>query len=267
MYKEAVEKEIEMMLKEGVIEAANSEWASPIVIVKKRDDTIRLCVNYRKLNAMTLVDAYPMPRIDDILDQLQVGQARHITTLDLAKGYWQIPVAEEDWPKTAFITSRGLYQFKMMPFGPCGAPATFQQMMDQVIRWMHKFASAYLDDLIVFSSTWEDHLSHLRAVLSRLQELGLITKPSKCQFGMKECTYLVHVVGNGVVKPEEGKLRAIDQFPQPKTKKQIRSFLGLSGYYCRFISNYATIAVPLTNMTTGEGGRGVTEGQTSHGPD
>ena len=129
-----------------------------------RQQPYRLCVDYRKLNAMTQIDAYPMPRIDDILDQ--VGQARYITTLDLAKGYWQVPVAEEDWPKTAFITPRGLYQFKMMPFGLCGAPATFQRMMDQVIRGMHKFASAYLDDLIVFSSTWEDHLTHLRAVLS-----------------------------------------------------------------------------------------------------
>ena len=114
---------------------------------------------------------------------------------------------------------------------------------------MHKFASAYLDDLIIFSTTWEDHLMHLRAVLSRLKELGSTTKPSKCQFGMTECTYLGHVVGNGVVKPEAGKLRTIDQFPQPKTKKQIKSFLGLSGYYHQFIPNYATIAVPLTNMT------------------
>ena len=150
-----------------------------------------------------------------------MGQARYITTLNLAKGYWQVPVAEEDRPKTASITPRGLYQFKMMLFGLCGAPATFQQMMDQVIRGMHKFASAYLDDLIIFSTTWEDHLTHLKAVLCQLQELGLTTKPSKCQFAMTECTYLGHVVGNGVVNPEEGKLRAIDQFSQPKTKKQI----------------------------------------------
>ena len=132
MYKEAVEKEIEIWLKEGIVEPPNSEWASPMVIIKKKDDTIRLCVDYRKLNAMTQVDAYPMPQIDDILDQ--VGQARYITTLDLAKGYWQVLVAEEDQPKTAFITPRGLYQFKRMPFGLCGAPATFQRMMDQVIR-------------------------------------------------------------------------------------------------------------------------------------
>ena len=129
MYKEAVQKEIEIVMKEGIVEPANSEWVLPMVIIKKNDDTICLCVDYRKLNAMTQVDAYPIPRIDDILDQ--VGQA---TTLDLAKGYWQVPVAEEDRPETAFITPRGLYQFKRMLFGLCRAPTTFQRMMDQVIR-------------------------------------------------------------------------------------------------------------------------------------
>ena len=242
VYKEAVEKETELMLKQGIIEPASSVRALPIVIIKKKDDTIRLCVDYRRLKAMTQVDVYLMPRIDDMLDQ--VGRARYTTTLDLAKGYWQVPVAEEDRPKTAFITPRGLYQFKMMSFGLCGAPAMLQRMMDQVIRGMHKFASAYLDDLIIFSTTWEDHLTHLRAVLSRLQELGLTTKPSKCQFAVTECTYLGHIVGNGVIKPEEGKLRAVEQFPQPKTKKEIRSIVGLSGYYRQF-----TIAVPLINMT------------------
>lgn len=121
----SVEKEIDEMIKEGVIEPANSEWASPMVIIRKKDDTIRLCVDYRRLNAVTQMDAYPMPRMEDILDQ--VGQAKYITTLDLAKGYWQVPVAKEDRHKTAFITPKGLYQFKMMPFGLCGAPATFQR--------------------------------------------------------------------------------------------------------------------------------------------
>ena len=158
-------------------------------------------MDYRRLNAVTHMDAYPMPRMEEILDQ--VGQAKYITTLDLAKGYWQVPVAEADKHKTAFITPRGLYQFKMMPFGLCGAPATFQRMMDQVIRGLHKFANAYLDDLIIFSASWEEHKTHLRAVLRRLQELGLSTKPSKCQFTMTECTYLGHVVGNGVVKPKK----------------------------------------------------------------
>ena len=164
MYREAVEEEIEMMLAEGIIEPCCSEWASPIVVVKKKDNSIRLCVDYRRLNAGTEIDAYPMPRVDDILDQL--GQAQYISTLDLAKGYWQVPVAVEDRPKTAFITPRGLYQFCVMPFGLSGAPATFQRMIDHVIRGMAGFACAYLDDLIVFSSSWEDHLVHVGAVLS-----------------------------------------------------------------------------------------------------
>ena len=163
VYKEAVAKEIKLMLKQGIIEPASCEWASLIVIIKKKDDTICLCVDYQRLNAMTQFDVYLMPRKDDILDQM--GQARYITTLDLAKGYWQVPVTEEDCLKTAFITPRGLCQLKMMSFGLCGAPAMFQCMMDQVIRGMHKFASAYLDDLIIFSTTWEDHLTHLRAIL------------------------------------------------------------------------------------------------------
>ena len=193
-YRDTVERELEMMLKEGVIEPCVSKWASPMVIIKKKDDTIRLYVDYRRLNAETMMDAYPMPRIDDILDQ--VGQTKYITTLDLAKGYWQVPVAEENRHKTALITTKGLYQFKMMPFGLCGAPASFQRMMDEVIHGMSQFTSAYLDDLIVFSATWEDHLSHLRAVLVRLREVGLTTKPSKCQLAMAQCTYLGHIVGN-----------------------------------------------------------------------
>ncbi len=246
-YREEVQSELREMLDTGMIEPSKSEWASPIVLVKKKDGTMRLCVDYRRLNSVTTADAYPMPRIDDLLDKL--GQARYITTLDLARGYWQVPVAMRDRAKTAFTTPMGLYQFRVMPFGLSGAPATFQRMMDTLLRGTENFAAAYLDDLVVYSATWEDHCRHVRQVLLRLREHGLTAKPSKCQFGMHQCVYLGHVVGGGQVRPEVGKLLAVENFPVPSTKKHVRSFLGLTGYYRRFIPDYATVAAPLTDLT------------------
>ncbi|KAL5516188.1 hypothetical protein EMCRGX_G001465 [Ephydatia muelleri] len=162
-YRKAVQQEISEMLEEGVIEPSASEWCSPMVIVQKKDKALRICVDYRKLNSVSQVDAYPMPRIDDILDHL--GKSQYISTMDLTRGYWQ---------------------FKMMPFGLQGAPATFQRLMDQVIQGMDSFASAYLDELIIFSSSWEDHMRHLHCVLEQLVGAGLTVKSSKCQFGMSK---------------------------------------------------------------------------------
>jgi len=136
-----------------------------------------------------------------------------------------------------------------MPFGLSGAPATFQRLMDQVIRGLEDFSAAYIDDLVIFSSSWEEHLDHIRAVLDRLRQAGLTAKPRKCQFGMSHCVYLGHVVGGGVVCPEEPKLRAVEAFPIPQTKKQVRTFLGLTGYYRKFIRNYSSISAPLTELT------------------
>ena len=150
-YREEVMKELQEMEESGIIEPSRSEWASPIVVARKKDGGIRLCVDYRKLSASTPMDAYPMPRTDELLDKL--GNAKYITTLDLARGYWQVPMAEKDRPKTAFITPNGLYQFRVMPFGLNGAPATFQRMMDQVIRGLESFSGDYLDDIAIFSDT------------------------------------------------------------------------------------------------------------------
>ena len=146
------------------------------MIVKKKDGTIRLCVDYRRMNALSRVDSYPMPRIDELIDML--GRAVYIATLDLTKGYWQVPVAKRDQPKTAFTTPFGLFQFRRMPFGLQGAPATFQRMMDRVLEGLREYTSAYLDDLIVFSGTWRDHLRHLEAIFTRLGEAGLTAKPA-----------------------------------------------------------------------------------------
>ena len=242
-----VRRELEEMLDHGIIEHSSSDWASPLVIVRKKDASLRLCVDYRRLNSHTKADAYPMPRVDDLIDQ--VAGSPYITTLDLTKGYWQVPVAKEDCEKTAFTTPFGLYQFTRMPFGLQGAPATFQRMVDKLLNGLNEFASAYIDDVIVFSKTWNDHLQHLEAILGKLQEAGLTVKQKKCQLGMSECGYLGHVIGSGKVCPESAKIEAVRNFEQPTTKTRVRSFLGLTGYYRKFIPDYATVAAPLTDLT------------------
>ena len=245
-FREDVQKELTEMLEHGVIEHSTSEWAFPMVVVQKKDRTLRLCVDYRRLNALSKSDAYPMPQVDDLIDQ--VGGAHYISTLDLTKGYWQVPVAQHDREKTAFTTPYGLFHFCRMPFGLQGAPATFQRMVDKLLDGL-EYASAYLDDIIIFSSNWEDHLLHLEAVLQRLKQAGLTVKRKKCQFGMPECVYLGHSVGSGQVRPEEVKVKAIREFAVPETKRQVRSFLGIAGYYRKFIPHYASVAAPLSDLT------------------
>ena len=246
-FRDNVQCQLDEMLDHGVIEHSTSEWASPLVPVKKKDSTLRLCVDYRRLNSVSRVDPYPMPRVDDLIDR--VGGAPFITTLDLTKGYWQVPVAKEDREKTAFTTPFGLFQFRQMPFGLQGAPATFQRMVDRLLDGIHDFSSAYIDDVIVFSRSWKDHLSHIEQVLQRIQDAGLTLCRKKCQFAMSECLYLGHTIGSGRVCPEEVKVRAIRNFQQPQTKKEVRSFIVLTGYYRKFIPQYASLAIPLTDLT------------------
>ena len=160
-----------------------------------------------------------------------------------------MPVAAEDRPKTAFVTPFGLFQFRVLLFGLSGAPASFQHLMDLLIDGCQDYAAAHLDDLVIFSSTWEEHLQQLQEVLQRLRRAGLTAKPSKCQFAMKQCLYLGHIVGNGTVRPELNKVESVRTFPVPRTKRQVRAFLGLTGYYRKFIPDYAAIAAPLSDLT------------------
>eukprot|EP00731_Ephydatia_muelleri_P033526 Em0031g34a len=239
--------EIKEMLVAGVIEPSSSEWASPIVLVGKKDGTLRFCIDYRRLNSESLADAYPMPRIDDLIDRL--GKARYISTLDLTRGYWQVPMAKASRHLTAFTTPFGLFQFRVMPFGLQGAPATFQRLMDKVLQGLEDYAAAYIDDLVIHSTTWEEHLTQIQTVFQRLRLAGLTAKPQKCQLGMSRCVYLGHVVGSGLVQPERSKMQGVESFPTPTTKKQVRCFLGMTGYYRKFIPDYASIAAPLTDLT------------------
>ncbi|XP_071944659.1 uncharacterized protein [Antedon mediterranea] len=242
-----VKEEIESMLELGVIEESHSPWSSPYIMVPKPDGTARFCVNYKKVNSLSKFDAYPMPRIDEIIGR--VGPAKFITKLDLCKGYWQVPLTERSKPYTAFSTPMGLYQFKYLPFGLHGAPATFQRMMDQLLRKKESYAAAYMDDLVIFSPDWESHIHHLRDIFQTLKQANLTVKPAKCSFAHSKVHYLGYVVGEGMIRPQKTKVEAVVQWEKPKTKKDVKSFLGLTGYYRKFIPNYADIAAPLTDLT------------------
>jgi hypothetical protein len=246
-WEEEVRTEIKSMLELGVIEPCRSPWASPIVTVAKKDGSLRLCIDYRKLNSVTADDPYQMPRVEEMLDRL--GQAEFISTIDLAKGYYQVPVRKEDQDKTAFISPFGKYRFTRMPFGLKGAPTTFQRLMDSILDGLQDSTSAYIDDIVIRSVDWKSHCEHLIEVLSRLRRDGLTAKPRKCQLGMRTCGLLGHVVGKGQVAPEDAKVVAIRDFQRPLTKADVRAFLGLAGYYRRFIPNFSGTAAPLSDLT------------------
>ena len=245
---EVIEEELNKMLKEGVISPSSSAWASPVVLVRKKDGSIRFCIDYRRLNDITEKDAYPLPRVDDNLDAL--AGAKLFSTLDLASGYWQVGLDPEDSEKTAFCTKYGLYQWRVMPFGLCNAPSTFERLMEKVLAGLQwKVALLYLDDVIVFSSTMEQHLERLRLVFDRIREANLQLKPKKCHLFQEEVSFLGHRVSARGITTEDDKTKTVEEWPTPKTVKGVKSFLGLTGYYRRFVRNYAEVAAPLIALT------------------
>ena len=245
---EELRRQLDALLESGYVQPSTSPYAAPVLFVKKKGGELRMCVDYRALNSVTVKNAYPLPRVDEIFDQLR--EARVFTKIDLRSGYWQIRVAPEDVEKTAFRTRYGHYEFTVMPFGLTNAPATFQALMNSVLRpYLDKFVVVYLDDILVYSRTVDEHVAHLRQVLSALRDNKLYGKASKCEFGKEEVEYLGHVVGGGKLRMDPGKLSAVEKWPTPKTVRDIQSFLGFANYYRRFIQGYAGIAATLTALT------------------
>ena len=245
--RETIRTIVKDMTDMGVVRPSRSPWGASVVLVPKKDGTTRFCVDYRRLNGVTLKDVYPLPRIDATLDQL--GGCKFFTAMDLTSGYWQVDMKDEDAAKTAFITPDGLYEFTAMPFGLCNAPATFQRLMDQVLGNMrYEFALVYLDDVMVHSKTFEEHLEHLDAVLACLTEATLACKLKKCSFAQESTVYLGHVVSGDGIEPEPAKLEAVKEIAPPTSVREIRMFLGFVGYYRRFINNFSAVAKPLNDL-------------------
>ena len=245
---EEAEGQINDMLRKDVIQPSSSPWASGIVMVQKKDGSKRFCVDYRRLNDVTLKDAYPLPRIDASLDQL--SGAQWFSCLDLNSGYWQVEVEEQDRQKTAFASRQGLFEFKVMPFGLCNAPATFERLMETVLTGLNwKICLIYLDDIIVIGKTFEEMIKNLDQVLDKLYQAGLKLKSRKCQLFSREVEFLGHVISQEGIKTDPKKTEAVRTWPKPANIHSLRSFLGFCSYYRRFIPDFAAIAKPLHRLT------------------
>ena len=245
--REVIDKAINEMLDADVIKRSRSPWSFPVVIVDKKDGSKRFCVDFRKLNQITKKNSYPLPLIDDILALL--GKAKFFTSLDLKSGYWQVAMDEKDKEKTAFACHKGLFEFNVMPFGLSNAPAVFQELMSVVLQGCNDFATAYLDDIMVFSSTLEEHLEHLSIIFGKLKQHNLKLKLKKCSFLQLETNYLGFVISEEGIKPDEKKIEAIKSLPVPTCVREVRSFIGMCSYYRRFIPNFSQIAEPIIALT------------------
>ena len=245
--KEFLRKEISRMEEQGIVKRSKSPWAAPVVIVEKKGGDKRLCVDYRRLNAVTKPDAYPLPRIDDLLESFQ--SAHWFSMLDLASGYWQVEMNPKDKEKTAFIVDFRLYEFNVMPFGLAYAPATFQRLMNYILQdFLGKFVAVYLDDIIIYSTTFEQHLDHITQIFQTLRNANLMIKLKKCYFCLPNIAFLGHIVGRNGIQPDPSKIEKVKNFPIPTDVSSLRSALGLFSYYRKFVKDFSRIAKPLNQL-------------------
>lgn len=264
---EAVRKHLQALLDAGVIRESESPYASPIVVVKKKNGEVRLCIDYRKLNALTIRDAYALPNLEEAFSAL--AGSKWFSVMDLKSGYYQIEMEECDKPKTAFVCPLGFYEFNRMPQGITNAPSTFQRLMERCMGSLNlKEVLVFIDDIIVFSSTLEEHETRLLRVLQQLREYGLKLSPKKCSFFQSSVRYLGHIVSTKGVETDPEKVRALKTWPRPQTLSDLKSFLGFAGYYRRFVKDYSKIVKPLNDLTKGyppyRKGRKVTPGPSGY---
>src|SRR3954453_14953747 len=242
-----LKKQLGEQLQKGFIQPSSSSWGAPVLFVEKKDRSQRLCIDYRSLNEVTIKNKYPLPRINDLFDHLE--GACVFSKIDLRSGYFQLKIREQDIPKTAFTTRYGLYEYTVIPFGLTNAPAYFMNMMNKVfMEFLDKFVVVFIDDILVYYKNEQEHEAHLRLVLEKLREHQLYAKFSKCEFWLKEVGFLGHVVSGEGVAVDPSKVSTVTEWETPKSVGDIRSFLGLAGYYRRFIENFSRIAKPLTEL-------------------
>lgn len=245
---EELKLQLQQFTERGLIQPSTSPYGAPVLLVKKKSGERRLVIDYRMLNDITVKNKYPLPRIDDLLDRLH--GAKYFSKVDLASGFYQVPLKEEDRPKTAFRTRFGSYEFKVMPMGLCNSPSTFQRLMDVVLyETLDLFVIVYLDDILIYSKTEEEHLKHVEIVLQKLREHKLLTQAKKCAWGQSKTDFLGHVVSAEGVQTDPRKVDSIRDWPVPCNRREVLSFLGLANFYRKFVKDYSKIAAPLTALT------------------